>query len=208
MGVYKLSANSVKNGRTIYGSMLAGNTAYVEPGDFYSIATITVGNGGASNVEFTNIPATYTHLQVRYTAQSNRSTYGRDLVLLNINSDTSNMSTHSLNGDATTISSGAESNATRIFAGACGTSAAGTYFFGGGVVDILDYANTSKYKTTRTLGGVDHNGTIAGYGGEVVLHSGNWRNTNAITSLKFYPNSGSLFSQHSTFALYGIKVAS
>ena len=29
--VYKLSANSVKNGRTVYGSMLAGNTAYSIP---------------------------------------------------------------------------------------------------------------------------------------------------------------------------------
>lgn len=28
--VYKFSANSVKNGRTVYGSMLAGNSAYVE----------------------------------------------------------------------------------------------------------------------------------------------------------------------------------
>jgi hypothetical protein len=205
--VYKLSTSRLSS-RTSYSSMLAGNTAYVEPGDFASISTITVGSGGAANVEFTNIPATYTHLQVRHRVQSNRSTYGRDLVLLNINGDTSNMSTHSLNGDGGSISSGAESNATRIFAGACGTSAAGTYFFGGGVIDILDYANTSKYKTTRTLSGVDHNGTIAGFGGEMVFHSGNWRNTNAITSLKFYPSSGSLFTQYSTFALYGIKVVS
>jgi hypothetical protein len=103
---------------------------------FESIATVTVGSGGAANVEFTSIANTYTHLQVRYIAQSNRATYGRDLVLLNINGDTTNYSTHSLNGDGSSIGSGGEVNATRIFAGACGTTAAGTYFFGGGIVDI------------------------------------------------------------------------
>ena len=177
-------------------------------GDYESIATVTVGSGGAANVEFTSIPSTFTHLQVRYTAQSNRGTYGRDIVLLNINSDTStNYSTHRLAGDGGSVSAGDETNATRIFAGACGTSTAGTNFTGGGIVDILDYANTNKYKTTRTLGGVDHNGTIAGFGGEVVFHSGSWRNTNAITSLKFTPSAGTLFSQYSHFALYGLRSA-
>ena len=32
---------------------------------FESIATVTVGSGGAANVEFTSIPGTYTHLQLR-----------------------------------------------------------------------------------------------------------------------------------------------
>jgi hypothetical protein len=34
-------------------------------GDFESIATVSVGSGGAADVEFTSIPATYTHLQIR-----------------------------------------------------------------------------------------------------------------------------------------------
>jgi hypothetical protein len=37
-------------------------------GDYESIATVTVGSGGAANVEFTSIPATYTHLQLRLLA--------------------------------------------------------------------------------------------------------------------------------------------
>jgi hypothetical protein len=44
--VYKLSASSV-TGRTNYGSMLAGNPAFVDT-DFESIATVTVGSGGAA----------------------------------------------------------------------------------------------------------------------------------------------------------------
>jgi hypothetical protein len=54
--VYKLSASSV-TGRTNYGSMLAGNPAFELPGDFESIATVSVGGGGAAYVEFTSIPA-------------------------------------------------------------------------------------------------------------------------------------------------------
>jgi hypothetical protein len=48
-------------------------------------------------------------------------------------------------------------------------------------------------KQLEHLGGVDHNGTIAGFGGEIVFHSGNWRSTNAITSLKFFPQCRNIF---------------
>jgi hypothetical protein len=34
-------------------------------GDYESIATVSVGGGGAADVEFTSIPGTYTHLQIR-----------------------------------------------------------------------------------------------------------------------------------------------
>ena len=56
-------------------------------GDFESISTVSVGSGGAANVEFTSIPATYTHLQIRSLAQTNRSSIGRDIVNININND-------------------------------------------------------------------------------------------------------------------------
>jgi hypothetical protein len=54
--VYKLSASSV-TGRTNYGSMLAGNPAFAIPTDFESIATVTVGGGGAATVTFSSIPS-------------------------------------------------------------------------------------------------------------------------------------------------------
>jgi hypothetical protein len=85
-----------------------------------------------------------------------------------------------------------------------GTSTGGS--FGVSIVDILDYANTNKYKTVRVLSGVDFNGTLAGYGGYVGPLSGNWRNTSAITSIKINAQTGN-FTQYSQFALYGIKGA-
>ena len=63
MAVYKLSGTSVKNGRTEYSSFLAGNPKFV-PNSFESIATTTVGSN-VSEVTFSSIPSTYTHLQFR-----------------------------------------------------------------------------------------------------------------------------------------------
>ena len=38
---------------------------YSITGSYESIATVTVGSGGSSYIEFTSIPGTYTHLQIR-----------------------------------------------------------------------------------------------------------------------------------------------
>jgi hypothetical protein len=75
--------------------------------------------------------------------------------------------------------------------------------YGGHIVDILDYANTNKYKTTRFIGGVETNASSQSYSN---FGSGNWRNTNAITSIVLFPQSGT-FAQYSSYALYGIKGA-
>jgi hypothetical protein len=71
--------------------------------------------------------------------------------------------------------------------------------FAANVIDILDYANTNKYKTTRSFSGADNNGS-----GFVQFMSGLWMNTAAITSITILPNSDN-FAQYSSFALYGIK---
>ena len=196
MGVYKLSANSVKNGRTNYGSMLAGNTAFVDT-SFESIATVTVSSGGASNVEFTSIPGTYKHLQVRI---MNLGSYAGNQGLNTIyNNDTgSNYSSHWLYGNGSSTGAGVTANDNiQYFGFGLWTSEPNV-----SVIDILDYADTNKYKTMRCLTGLDRNGS-----GHIYLFSGSWRNTNAITSIKITPNSGN-FNQYSSFALYGIKAAS
>jgi uncharacterized membrane protein len=82
-------------------------------------------------------------------------------------------------------------------------SGATSGIFGLGVFDILDYANTNKIKTFRSLGGFDANGS-----GAVGLFSGANNDTSVITSLSFAMNSGNNLAQYSSFALYGIKVAS
>jgi hypothetical protein len=39
------------------------------------IASVTVGSGGAANIEFTSIPATYTDLVVLFSARTDRSAF-------------------------------------------------------------------------------------------------------------------------------------
>ena len=66
------------------------------------------------------------------------------------------------------------------------------------IIDILDYANTSKYKTVRIALGSDRNGS-----GEVGLFSGLWQSTAAVTTIAI--NCGQNYTTTSQFALYGIK---
>jgi hypothetical protein len=181
-----------------------GGFAALPIGDFESIQTVTVGSGGQANIEFTSIPATYKHLQIRgigrgtYNGAVNEDQY----MYIQFNSDTaSNYSRHRLSGSGSAASSGAEINQNQGMAGWITTLNATANTFYGAVIDILDYENTNKFKTVKSLSGGDMNG--AGY---VNLYSSLWRSTSAITSIKLSPQSNN-FAQYTSFALYGIKVA-
>ena len=167
---------------------------------YESIATVTVGSGGASDVTFSSIPATYTHLQVRAIARSNASDTGRNIIM-QLNTDTGgNYSLHYLEANGSSVSAGGGASTTYMLSGRMTAATATASAFGALVIDVLDYANTNKYKTIRCLTGADTNGA-----GSVRLDSGNWRNTNAITSIKFTSSEADNFVQYSQFALYGIK---
>jgi hypothetical protein len=208
MGVYKLStAGGLATPRTNYSSFLAGNPA-VRFGAYESIATVTVGSGGSSSISFTSIPSTYKHLQVRFLAQDTRAGYYVGDMNMRFNSSSTGYAFHLLtgNGSAILIDKGTSYAEIYIGSGSIGTTTGGT--FGAGVIDILDYTSTSKYKTTRTLVGNDHNGTggTGSLGGRITLTSGLWQNTNAINEITIYGGTGNL-AQYSSFALYGIKGA-
>ena len=175
-----------------------------DTGDMFPISTVTVGSAGVANIEFTSIPATYTHLQLRYIVRTSQTasgyTYGEAYV--QFNSDTgSNYSYHLLAGNGSSASASGLANQVQMGQIDTALNNITSNVFGVGVIDILDYANTNKNKTIRTLGGLDNNGA-----GVVTLSSGNWRNTNAITSIKILPYSNG-FTQYTSFALYGIQGA-
>jgi hypothetical protein len=71
--------------------------------------------------------------------------------------------------------------------------------FGGSILDILDAYNTNKNTTTRSLSGM----TISGYN-RIVLGSGSWRNTAALTSISITDVFSSILAG-SSFSLYGIR---
>ena len=172
----------------ILGIIASSITGNLVTSSYESIATTTVGAGGASSISFNSIPSTYKHLQVR--GLHKQSTTGA-WATIELNSDTTagNYTYHRLYGDGT--GTAAESNASlnRIF-----TSYPN---WGSIVIDVLDYTNTNKYTTIRTLSGWDGNGS-----GEVNFISNLWKNTAAVTTLTINLSS---FVQYTHFALYGIK---
>ena len=174
----------------IIASSISGNLSSYE-----SIATVS-GTGSSGTISFTSIPSTYSHLQIR--AISLVATTDQ-ILFMRFNSDTgSNYASHLLTGNG--VGAGASNALTsqanmKVFGQ---TYALGTTAPTGTVTDILDYANTNKYKTMRSFGGTDRNGT-----GEVQLASGLWMNTAAISSIQL--TTGANFTTTTQFALYGIR---
>jgi hypothetical protein len=189
----------------IYASQISGHL-FAPSGAYDSIATTTVGSGGVSSVTFSSIPSTYTHLQIRGIAKTNRATFTNDLIAMRFNGDTgNNYTSHTLQGTGAIAVSAALTNSSRLYyTSSVGSTAMPSQTFGAVVIDILDYTNTNKNTTVRTLGGFDNNGNGSDPG-IINLDSGVFLNTNAITSITLLPAEGSLLAENTTLALYGIK---
>lgn len=187
----------------ILGIVASSNYQRVAPdtGAMFPLGMVQVGSAGAANITFNSIPSTYKHLQIRAMTRSDRASTAGDGMILRVNSDSgSNYAYHYLQGDGASATAGADSSVTSVIIPRSGSANQTSGIFGVTVLDILDYKNTSKYKTIRTLGGNDANGS-----GIIALFSGLWQNTNAITSITIDQQNGSNFQQYSNFALYGIK---
>ena len=171
---------------------------------YESIATTTVGSGGSATITFSSIPATFTHLQSRGIGRSDAAS-GLSWMYIRFNGDSgTNYASHYLQGNGTAASAGAITGSgsnTEQRLGDFPRADATSGIFGVGIVDILDYTNTNKYKTTRFLGGVDKNGS-----GVIDLYSSLWLSTSAVTSITLTPQANN-WVQYSSFALYGIKGA-
>jgi hypothetical protein len=169
-------------------------------GSYESIATVTVGSGGSATISFSSIPATYTHLQIRGIIRSTNS--GTDAnARLRFNSDTgSNYRYHYLGGSGSGSGYAGDSGAvTFAYAGLASAASSTSGVFGVQLIDILDYSNTSKNKTVRSLTGVENNGS-----GYIELDSSLWMNTVAINNISIFFTSGNL-AEYSHFALYGVR---
>jgi hypothetical protein len=182
----------------IFASAISGN---LETNSYESIQTVTVGSGGQSSITFSSIPSTYKHLQIRITGRIDRSGESSDFFTIRFNGDTgANYSWHALEGSGSTAYSESGSSTSLPRNGDITATTASANFFGVGVIDILEYANTNINKTVRSSTGRDLNSS-----GWVWFGSSNWRNTAAITTINILPTIGTGFQQYSSFALYGIK---
>lgn len=176
-------------------------------GALESIATVTVGSGGAASIEFADIPGGFQHLQVRLVSRiAATGNYGN--IKMTMNTSTAIAAWHALEGNG--AAAAAEGYTAYNWLGLLTTaSGALTSNFSASVVDILDYASTSKTKVVRAVTGYDNNNTGAAHVGYIYLVSSFFNSTSAMTSFKLSAGdsagSGSTFAQHTTAALYGVK---
>ena len=179
----------------IMASAISGNLSSYE-----SIATAN-GTGSSGTITFSSIPGTYKHLQIRYIGRNSISVGSAFATLrLRMNGYTSTYPVHRLFADGATASAYAATTEVYIQdTMSMATNTAAADVFGAGVIDLLDYADTNKFKTLRALSGTDNNGS-----GHIILGSGLYQQTTAVTSITLEAN-GVNWQTNSTFALYGIK---
>jgi hypothetical protein len=179
-----------------------GTGVAVSASSYESIATVTAA-GGETSLSFTSIPSTYKSLQIRGILKDTFATATQVGCYLTFNSDTgSNYSYHRLYGVSSSVYASGSATQTSIFLGGSGASSASgtTSMFGASITDIVDYASTTKYKTSRTFSGSDLNAAPS----PINLTSGLWQSTSAITSIQIAKDY-TAFAAGTTFALYGIK---
>lgn len=204
MSVRRASKSSISTTDRGKGSnLIAGYSPAVDEMDL--IERVTVGAGGTGAITFSSIPQTYQHLHIRALLQSNRGTYATDNTLIRVQQDsTANYANHYLRSDgAATLTEGTTGETSSYAVASIGTTQQASNF-GATLIDVLDYANGTKYKVLRNYGGKDNNGTYAGYGGYVFFASALYvASTNAITSVTLIAQNGDL-QQYSTASLYGV----
>jgi hypothetical protein len=177
----------------ILGVIDSAKTGNLSTTAFNSIATTTAGASTAT-LSFTSIPSTYKHLQIRI---SGGNATGQS-VRMHFNSDTNtNYMTHRLSANNGIAVTGGTTGPSWDFINLAGFAGL-TTSPGMSIVDILDYASTTKNKTLRALSGFDNNG--AGY---IDINSGLWFATPAaITRIDLTQTSN--WGNGSTVSLYGI----
>jgi hypothetical protein len=163
---------------------------------FVQIASVTVGSGGAANIDFSSIPATYTDLVI-YLSLRDETTNGFPVVTMEINGVTTDRTWKRLRGDGSAASStNATTGEINTMPGANKTAST----FGSIQVYLPNYAGSTN-KSFSVDGVAESNATAA----DTILNAGLWSQTTAINQLTFKSASATDFNQHSTATLYGIK---
>jgi hypothetical protein len=167
------------------------------------IYTQTVGSGGASTINFNNIPQTFTDLLIVGSIRSNfGQVYDDGYIRFGVGGTTDSGSNYSWTVNYGTGSSAASSRTSsstlmnQITVNG-GTTTSST--FGNFSIYIPNYTS-STFKQVIIDYATETNATTV-YSG---LIAGLWRNTGAISNTSFGNTTSSTFQQYSTLSLYGI----
>jgi hypothetical protein len=168
----------------------------------YELISTTVLGTATSTINFSNLgdfSSTYRHLQIRMVSRQTGS-FGVVSSTVQFNSDTgSNYAWHRLfaQSPSSVIPQASINQANFLISGIPDSNQAANAF-GAAVVDILDFASNSKFKTVRALAGVTSTNS------EIHLQSGLYRSTSPITAISLTAQS-TAHAIGSRFSLYGIR---
>ena len=167
------------------------------PNTYKKIATVVVGSGGSSAINFTSIPQTYTDLKIVLSGRSLQgNVYGGGRLEFNLS--TNNYSWRRLYGSGSSTASDNSTSANSITNwDMVGANATASVF--SNIEFYIPNYTSSNYKSV-SVDYVGENNATEAYSGMV---AGLWSDTSAITSIKLYSGGGNLV-QHTTATLYGI----
>jgi len=163
---------------------------------YVKIASTTVGVLGASTIDFTSIPSTYTDLTLQFSIRSNAANTV-EVIQYSFNGSTSSRTVVRFEGNGSTVSA-ATSLPMFAYMGNGATSTANT--FGSGSIYIPNYAGSAN-KSSSNEGVAENNASSASEGMAANL----WSSTAAINQITLVPYIGTTFLQYSTATLYGIS---
>ena len=163
------------------------------------ISSVTVGSGGAADIEFTSIPATYTDLELKISLRANNSAVSSYNIGIKLNSATSNYTDRWVRGSGSSISSSTSSGSTSIYLGEI-PSTEEVSNFGNGTIYIPNYTSSNN-KSVSFDTAQERNQTTA----YLTFGGGLYSSSSAITSITLLSSQN--LTQHSTAYLYGISNA-
>ena len=187
---------------TILGTLSSGVAASTS--SYESIASATI-SSNQTTITFSSIPSTYASLQIRALSKTTATATAIQYLYMKLNQDSTgaNYAWHQLAGNGSTASAiGGTNNGQCYFENAAFSESA-TYanMFAPLIIDIYDYASTTKNKTIRAFMGANAN--IAANNYKVSLESNLWINTAAVNRLDF--TNDNQFAVGTVISLYGIK---
>ena len=166
------------------------------PDTFIKIASVSVGSGGASSIDFTSIPSTYTDLCIKLSGRS-ANTSNFDNPRLTINGSTSTFSRRELYAENGSV--GSEAVSDRLI-GVVPAANATSSTFGSLDFYLPNYAGSAN-KSYSVDSVTENNSTTQA----MWMLAGLWSTTSALTDITISLNTAGNFVQYSTATLYGIK---
>jgi len=152
------------------------------PNTFTKIAAVTVGSGGASSIDFTSIPSTYTDLCVKISARGTSSIASNGhFYAIALNNSTSNRTQKFLQGDGSGTATGSSSSFTSYMDPSDWTSNT----FSNSETYIPNYAGSTN--KSMSLDVVTENNATTSF---AAFYAQLWSDTAAINRVTLTPNAG------------------